>query len=676
MKDKENNIWIGASRGLHKYNGESFELFSNRVGFRGVAIMREYEDRNGILWFSTFRGVNCYDPVKDSLYSPFDEDDELFGVRLSYIYQDENMEYWFASPKGLMHRGIGYSKKYTIEDGLPSNYVSLIIPDKKGNFWLATGKGISCFDGENFRNFSTKDGLNSDTPYLLIFDNDDNLWMGTNKGLDRLTIDFETGDITSISFYGKAEGFIGVETNSNAAFKDDNGDLWFGTVGGVTRYQKKFDLENKIEPVTLIARLRVQFKDQPMLENLVLGYDENHLMFDFTGISHTAPKKVRYKFRLKGLDEEWSPELAETFTTYSNSPDGEYIFQVLSCNNHKKWNVEPTEFHFVITPPFWKTWWFIIVSSLIISLVVFTYLRSRTIRFKREKEMLEQKVNERTKELNEQNEKLESAKLVIEKNRDDLEEKNRDITDSITYAQRIQQGMLPADDVIKDSFNDCFVLYRPKDIVSGDFYWLQEADGKTFFAAVDCTGHGVPGAMVSVLGYNALNRSIREFGRRTPASILEKLNDIVIETFSQSNDEVRDGMDISLCCIYQEGKSWKLEYAGANNPVWIYKHQSEEIEEIKADKQPIGVYDARVPFTNNKIDVESGDVIYLFSDGFADQFGGERGKKLKGRKFKEILREIGKQPMQQQHDRMNEEFDAWKANYEQVDDVCIIGIRI
>ncbi len=140
-----------------------------------------------------------------------------------------------------------------MEDGLPSNYVSLIIPDKNGNFWLATGKGISFFDGESFTNYSTQDGLSSDTPYLMIFDDDQQLWVGTNKGLDRLTIDYKTNSITDIEFYGREEGFVGVETNSNAVFKDDNGDLWFGTVGGATRYQKKFDRENKEEPITLIT---------------------------------------------------------------------------------------------------------------------------------------------------------------------------------------------------------------------------------------------------------------------------------------------------------------------------------------------------------------------------------------------------------------------------------------
>ena len=677
LTDDNNNVWIGGSKGLFKYDGKRYEHFSSRSGFKGSATMRSYQDREGVLWFSTFKGITCYNVEKDSLYSPFKEDDELYGKLLSYIYQDKNLEFWFGYSGGLVHRGINnYKKHYTMENGLPSNYVSLIIPDKNGNLWLGTGKGISCFDGETFKNFSTKDGLNSDTPYLLIFDDDENLWVGTNKGLDRLTIDFSTNSIKNINFYGADEGFIGVETNSNAAFKDDNGDLWFGTVGGVTRYQKKYDNQNDTEPVTLITRLRVQFKDQPMVKDLALSYSENHVMFDFIGISLKSPKKVKYKFRLKGLEEEWSPDFSERFTTYSNLPAGNYTFQVISCNNHGKWNKNPTEYYFKITPPFWRTWWFYSISTLTIGVIIFQYLKSRTARFKREKEVLETKVNERTKELNIQNEKLKSAKLEIEKNRDILEEKNRDITDSITYAQRIQLGMLPSDEVIKASFNDCFVLYRPKDIVSGDFYWLQKADDKTFFAAVDCTGHGVPGAMVSVLGYNALNRAIREFGMRTPASILDTLNDIVIDTFSQSEEDVRDGMDISLCCIYQENGKWKLEYAGANNPVWIYKCKSKEIEEIKANKQPIGVYDDGVPFTNNVIDVDEGDVIYLFSDGFSDQFGGEKGKKLKGRKFREIITEIGKQPMQQQLDRMNFEFDAWKADYEQVDDVCIIGIRI
>ncbi|MDA9563831.1 SpoIIE family protein phosphatase [Flavobacteriales bacterium] len=673
---EDNRVWVGGSRGLCLYEDGQIEQFSSREGFLGKAVMRQFKDRSGIMWFCSFQGVTCYDVAKDSLYSAFSKNDPLYGKRLTYVYQDQHDEFWFASGSGLVHRGIGYSKQFTMEDGLPSNYVSSIIPDKNGNFWLATGKGISFFDGESFTNYSTQDGLSSDTPYLMIFDDDQQLWVGTNKGLDRLTIDYKTNSITDIEFYGREEGFVGVETNANAVFKDDNGDLWFGTVGGATRYQKKFDRENKEEPITLITRMRVQFEDQPLVDDLILPYNKNHIMFDFTGISLQAPKKVRYKFRLKGLENEWSPELQETYTTYSNLASGAYTFQVLSCNGHGRWNKEPTEYHFVITPPFWKTWWFILLFIGVVGISIFSYVQWRTIRFKREKERLEIKVRERTRALNEQNDKLEQAKIEIERSHSQLASKNRDITDSILYAQRIQQGMLPAEDVIKAAFTDCFVLYRPKDIVSGDFYWMQQAEDKTFFAAVDCTGHGVPGAMVSVLGYNALNRTIREFGKRTPASILDKLNEIVEDAFSQSDKDVRDGMDIALCSIYQEGEQWKLEYAGANNPLWLYKRATKSIEEVKANKQPIGVYDDRVPFANNVMDVEKGDVIYLFSDGFADQFGGEKGKKLKGRKFRELLQEMGEESMEIQHQQMNREFDIWKANYPQVDDVCIIGIRI
>ncbi|HLP11149.1 MAG TPA: SpoIIE family protein phosphatase [Flavobacteriales bacterium] len=273
---------------------------------------------------------------------------------------------------------------------------------------------------------------------------------------------------------------------------------------------------------------------------------------------------------------------------------------------------------------------------------------------------LEQKVAERTHDLHRQKEMV--------------EEKNKEILDSINYAQRLQNAILPTVTAVKSHLTDSFILFKPKDIVSGDFYWMYTHGNEIKIAAVDCTGHGVPGAMVSVVGANNLDRCVKEFGLKKPSDILDKLCDLVIETFETQDHEVKDGMDISLCSI--DFKAGKMEFAAAHNPMWIVRHDTREIEEIKADKQPIGKFDYRKPFTNNVIDIKKGDCIYLFSDGYADQFGGPNGKKFKYKTMQNLLQEIHDKPMEEQKHILNDEFEKWRGSLEQIDDVCVIGIRV
>lgn len=267
-----------------------------------------------------------------------------------------------------------------------------------------------------------------------------------------------------------------------------------------------------------------------------------------------------------------------------------------------------------------------------------------------------------------------NANKVIFEQKLIVEEKNREITDSINYAKRIQTAILPPAKVVKEYLEESFILYKPKDIVAGDFYWLEHVDGKILFAAADCTGHGVPGAMVSVVCNNGLNRSVREHGLKDPGKILDQTRKIIIEEFEKSEEEVKDGMDIALCAFYSTGESWILEYAGANNPLWIIRDGV--ITETKADKQPIGKYSDSKPFTTHTIELHKNDSIYVFSDGYVDQFGGDKGKKFKPSNLRKLLLSIQDKPMEKQRLLLDQSFESWRGDLEQIDDVCIIGVRI
>ncbi len=261
-------------------------------------------------------------------------------------------------------------------------------------------------------------------------------------------------------------------------------------------------------------------------------------------------------------------------------------------------------------------------------------------------------------------------KGIIEEQKDLVEEAHKEIKDSIDYAKRIQTALLPPPRHVKEYLNDSFILYKPKDVVAGDFYWIEELDGKVLFAAADCTGHGVPGAMVSVICSNALQRCLREYQLADPGQILDKTREIVIEKFDQGDEDVKDGMDIALCSL----DGMKLKYAGAHNPLWIIRNG--EIIVTRANKEPIGKFHIQSAYQTHDVDLQSGDTIYLFSDGYVDQFGGEKGKKFKSKAFKELLLGIQSESMEKQRDSINTAFENWKGDLEQVDDVCVIGVRV
>lgn len=282
--------------------------------------------------------------------------------------------------------------------------------------------------------------------------------------------------------------------------------------------------------------------------------------------------------------------------------------------------------------------------------------------------ILEQKVKERTAEVVRQKEE-------IERQSEKLEELYKDVTDSIRYAKRLQDSILPQNTFIERLLPDSFVLFKPKDIVSGDFYWVSETEDKVLFSAVDCTGHGVPGAFMSLIGANALNQIVNEKEDK-PSNILNRLNKLSSEALNKSEegrDKVRDGMDLALCSISKDFKT--LEYAGANNPLYIVRDG--DIIVTKADKFAIASFeDGAEHYTNHEFELQKGDLVYIFSDGYADQFGGVKGKKFMYRQFRDLLISIKDSNMAQQKTILDDKIEKWKGTFEQVDDILVIGVRV
>jgi serine phosphatase RsbU (regulator of sigma subunit) len=393
-----------------------------------------------------------------------------------------------------------------------------------------------------------------------------------------------------------------------------------------------------------------------MDRELSLSHRQNSIVFEYGSVT-LNPDEVFYQIMLEGIDPEWRLPDRDTRAIYPVLPHGRYTFLVKARNSAGVWNQEPASFSFHIRPPLYLTWYFNLSVAIILVLIVFSYVKIRERALKRENLILEGKVKERT--------------AIVVAQKEELAKKNEDITDSIRYAKRIQFAILPE----TSPYPDTFILFKPKDIVSGDFYWFTEVGDKEFFSAVDCTGHGVPGAFMSIIGHNSLSKIVKEFGILEPGEILSQLNKEVLDTLHQRSDarDIYDGMDLALACYDRKGKF--LEYSGAFNPLYLVRDG--ELIETKADKQSIGrsAFKTDAVFTNHRIEIKPGDTVYLFTDGYADQFGGEHRKKFKYGKLKEIILNIQKESMTEQRVIMDQAIEKWRGDQDQLDDILVIGRR-
>ncbi|MBL4752307.1 MAG: SpoIIE family protein phosphatase [Flavobacteriales bacterium] len=658
-EDDLGNMWFAtANTGILKMGkNEKFTSYTTENGLVNNIVNSVVKDNDGNMWFGTSYGVSKLN-VSDDSFENYGQEDGLSGHHIYRLFVDSKGNIWFGVLGGTLSMYDGSSfKSFEGYEGITDKFALAITEDKAGNIWIgAYGAGIFKYDGSSFTALTTADGLSSESPSLIICDSKDNVWIGSSNGLDRYD-----QDTKRFKHYGKTEGFAGIETNANACYAAKDGRLWFGTIMGAISYNPLMDKKNDLPPLTEITGLKIKLHEREMLKSQEYEYDENHFTFGYIGVSLTNPAGVRYSYMLQGFEKEWSPPTGGASATYSNLPHGKFTFLVKARNEANVWS-DPTSYSFRIIPPFWKTPWFYAVSVVLAVLLFLLVDRIRTATLKREKKVLESKVKARTIELAFSNEQL--------------AEKNEDITASIRYAKRIQTAILPPKEIMQRHYPESFVFFRPKDIVSGDFYWMEQHNGSLLFAAVDCTGHGVPGAFMSIIGNNILTDVIGKQKIHKPSEILAKLSKGVYETLRQtSNDhEVQDAMDLAFCSI--DVKTHHLQFAAAYNPLYVLRNG--EILETKADRLAIGTYqvEKESSYTNHEMDLQKDDTLYIFSDGFVDQFGGRNGKKFMNKRFKKMLIDMQNKTMKAQEEYLDERLISWRGEQDQVDDILVIGLRI
>lgn len=655
-EDSEGRVWIATdNQGIFTYiiknNIFTYEAKLNSSYIPSLTIKALETDNKGNIWIGTLDGLVCYNIDNKSL-NHYTQTTGLAGNEISALYFDKQKRMWIGSTgAGITCYENGEFKKIELKENITPRCFS---ENSNNEIWVGSeAHGVLVLDAtkkELLKTYSEQQGIFANLINLIHCDNQNNVYVGTNKGLNIIS----THD-NKIYSYSKRNGFTGIETKTNAVFEDKEGSIWFGTIAGAFKFNPKLINHQLSEPLTHIVKMRVNLADRPMTPHLGLRYNENNIIFDYSSICLSNPDAVKYKIFLEGADNDWRV-VTETAVTYPALMPNSYTFNVMAQNGEGIWNKSPIQYHFTIRPPFYKTWWFILSCSILGGITVLLYIKIRVKNLKEQNRVLEEKVKERT------------ATVVAQK--EELAEKNKDITDSIQYAKRIQFAVLP-DEI---PFKETFILLKPKDIVSGDFYWIHRHDDLEFIAAVDCTGHGVPGAFMSIIGINMFNKIVKENHIYQPSKILDALNrELLLSLPSQEGEVIQDGMDLALVC-YNKSTN-ELQFAGAFNPLYLIKNG--ELEEIKADRFSIGRTSLEMEnhFTNHTIQMQSGDIMYLFSDGYADQFGGEEGKKFKYKTLKDLLVSIQSTPMVEQKEILNTTIENWKGDLEQIDDILLIGRR-
>ncbi len=629
QEDSMGNLWFATTYGLYRFNGQRLDridrdandsLLLTNSDIRALAM-----GRSGTIWIGTASGLNS-----------------------------------FNSTNGTVKQ-IKRKEPY-VGDGLLNNEILSLLVDSRGSLWVGTIGGLSHLDpiSGKFSQYTEKEGLPNDLIYAIEEDGWGMIWVSTNRGIAK--IDPEALRILKFDIH---DGLQSYEYNVGASFKSKSGELFFGGINGLNAFFPDSIKINDIPPAMEFSSFKLYthkgVSELPVINggvNLV-PKDCNFFTVEFSSLDFSTPSKNLYRYILEGFDNQWVELGPKNIVSFTNLRPGTYTLRVQGTNADGVWNLMGISIEIVIKTDFWNTQFarglFIVV--FILGVLFFLWFRTRGLRESR------RLLHER-----------ESAIAEVHKQKEELVVKNKSITDSITYAKRIQEALLPSMNLFKKIIPESFILYMPKDIVSGDFYWINETKDKIFVAVVDCTGHGVPGAFMSIIGFELL-RSITTIQKVDDAAeILNRLNKGVNETFRTTDDDVavKDGMDVAFCVIDKKAK--KVQFSGAFNNMYIVRE--DKIIEVKGDRYAVGlIAEGEHTFSSEMIDLETGDMLYLFTDGFVDQFGGPEGKKYKFRRFRHLLLNIHSEPLDVQRRLLEENMMDWRKGHEQVDDILIIGIN-
>ncbi len=684
-KDHSGNIWAGTyGYGVFKIDPFTLEItqYNSKNGLSNDNIIHISGNKDNI-WLSTLGGgITKYCANEKDKFRNYTTNDGLTSDYVYSTFTDSKNRTWIATDGG----GVVYFRNDSILsfsnpklDSIKKTVYS-VIEDRNSNIWFnCADDGLYQYDGNQFYHYHEGNGLRTNFIQGLSVDLMGNPVIISNEGVDKYII-----KDSIFEYYGEIAGVSYQEPHLNSVYKDKQGNIWIGTASGMIKLNSNISDTTEILPKIFISRKSIFFNPIKDHKKNTFRYNENHLSFSYTGLWFKSSENLMYRHKLEGYDIDWSIPTKLRTVTYSNLPPGDYKFIVQVNYSGGKWISSPdSEFSFTIKKPFWKTYWFIATFIILVLIGIYVFIKARLKKLQRDKEILEEEVRKRTLEIMNQKEEIESQRDELEtqrnyliKQNDKIEKQNKNITSSIEYASRIQQALLPPKENFTRYLGEHFIFFRPRDIVSGDFYYLNVKDDNVIVAAADCTGHGVPGAFMSILGISLLDQITNQVNKSfTAGEILTLLREEIKHALRQTGkaNEANDGMDISLCVLNR--KKSIINYAGAYNPLILIRDN--KIVKYKADKMPIGIYiREKEVFTNHVVEIRKGDSLYIYSDGFQDQFGGEENKKFLPKNLNNLLLEISGHPAQKQKEILNEKLDNWKGDNPQVDDIIILGFKI
>jgi serine phosphatase RsbU (regulator of sigma subunit)/ligand-binding sensor domain-containing protein len=698
----ENDLLVSTINGFYNYSDNRMIRISNLYGH-----CIYYSKKEKMFILGGNKGIEIFKKEKDfKLIKRINEITEnIISVKENKSYNN-GLELWFGtSYQGLMRLRIDDKLNYRIEhfsesEGLPRDW---ILPfEYEGKVLFGTQIGLFSFKEDTIRlrsNSAENDSLHVVTyfqhyklsdfnlflPVYNLTDAEDKIWLSVDNEIKYIDKE-HNNQLVYQPFLGIRFGKI------NTFYPDGNtGICWIGAEDGVIRYDESYQKDYEFPYYCFIRKAKcgvdsvlfngtffsMDNRKHQVIEfgqtddsKPVLPYKLNFISFEFAAPFFREGNNLLYSNKLEGLDTTWSGWTSNVSKEYTNLSEGKYKFIVKAKN---LFGVESREcyYSFVILPPWYRTIWAYILYFLLLSLVIIIAVKLGQLRLQAKNRILELKVQQRSAQIQKQ-------KDEIEKQKDKIEKQNILIKESIRYAQHIQQAVQPLKIFIDEIVPDYFIFLKPCEIVSGDFYWIGRKNNLTLVAAVDGTGHGVPGAFINMLGIALLNEILSNLKPEEVAAdiILNTLRKKVIKTLHQRGEEgeIHDGMDLALCIF--DFDNLRLQYSGAYNPLYLFRN--EILTEIKADSMPIGIHvNDTIPFSNNTISLEKNDIIYIFSDGYVSQFGGPDGnEKFKRKKFKDLLSEIHTKPLQEQQEILETRFNEWKGSQEQTDDVLVIALRI
>lgn len=603
---------------------------------------------------------------------------------------------------------------YTEKQGLPSNEIRTIEKMDNGEIWVAThGGGIITIKQDKFNIIDESTGLSSNLVMSLKQDRKGRVWVGTESGLNLLTANTHF-DGYQIFKYNKSDGLRGLDFYTNSVFLSSDNIMWWGTGKGITFLnldgfrlhaapsdiviealqikQQYYDFNSIKDSLTSSDQYEgimfdsvVPYYNRP--EMLTIPYDKRYVTFYFAAKDEPNKQNIKYIFRLFPLEEEWSLPTEENKADYRGIPPGEYQFEVKAITSNGMRSKKAVQ-KIYITYPWWMNPWMYLLYVIVFLGVLGLLHRWRTSVLKRRQYELEQLVQTRTVEIQEKNEELnvlleqitdqrneiEAQRDTVMNQKDQLQQVNTSISQSIDYAKRIQSSLMPDYYEFREIFSESFMIFKPRNIVSGDFFWWAEEGNRIISVVADCTGHGVPGAFMSVLGITFLREIVHKEHCFEPHEILNRLREEIIIALSQKNvpGEIRDGMEMTVLLVDKNSNT--VSFSGANNS--IYHNKDGVLTELKGQKFPVAAYPDMKPFEKTAVEFNPGDAFYMFSDGYHDQFSETSGKKIKKSRFFSLIQDGVEKKMEKQKEALVDFLSDWQGTFEQIDDILVLGFKI